>query len=190
MQVEIIKRSRLNGRDVEAGEVVELNAALAVDWFRAGRARKMSLPAKPPKVEIQLKALDVYSPEELGKLTVKNLHQLARLNGIEVSKKADKQDLIDLLIERQEDEGSEKEAGGEGDQGTTKPTEEGLLDMSMKKLLQLARLNGIKVSKKATKIGVIHLLIEAKRNEGTGEECDEEKKDPGEAEGENPASSY
>ena len=193
MQAKVIKRSRLNGRYVEPGEVIEINPALAKDWFGARLARPISLPGKTPKVEIQLKALDAYSPEELGELTRKNLLDLARINKIEVPKKISKDNLIDLFEERQEDEGSEKEAGGEGDQGTTKPKEEGLSNMSMKKLLQLARIDGIKVSRKTGRKQLIDLLMEAKTDEGVGEESNEEPErepeGPGEPEGKNPEAS-
>jgi len=51
MQVQVIKPARLNGRDVEPGEIVKLDNALAGAWLSRGLAKAAVPrgPGRPPK---------------------------------------------------------------------------------------------------------------------------------------------
>ena len=109
MQVEVTVRSRLEGRDVEPGEVVEIPDKLAERWFLDGRARRIRGPGRPAQAGVRIQSLDAISGEELGELTRKNLLELARANGIEVPKKANKQELVERLLEAKEDEEGQAE---------------------------------------------------------------------------------
>ena len=70
MLVKVTKPSRLNGADMSAGEVIELNNTLAASWIQAGRAKKVNDegkgPGRPSKQTKREKPIEtaVKKPEE------------------------------------------------------------------------------------------------------------------------------
>ena len=103
MKVELIRKARLDGKDIKPGDMVDIDNKLALAWIDKNIAR-MHVPGQ---------ARDVFS-----KMSRKELLKFAEEKGIEISKlkKAKKDDIIALL---KECENSPNEEGGEDhDEGT------------------------------------------------------------------------
>ena len=109
MKVELIKKARLDGKDIKPGDTVDIDNKLALAWIDGNIAR-MHVPGR---------VRDVFS-----KMSRKELLKLAEEKGIEVSqlKKAKKDDIIALL---KECENSLNEKRGEDhDEGTEEEEEQ------------------------------------------------------------------
>jgi hypothetical protein len=102
-QIEVIKTSRLNGKDVMPGEIVEIEDSLFSAWVKAGRARAVRKgPGRPPKVQEN-------KPIDISTMSKKKLLALAEAGGVEIEdpKKITLDELRDLIIAK----GEENDAG-------------------------------------------------------------------------------
>ena len=108
MKVELIRKARLNGKDIKPGDTVDIDNKLALAWINRNIAR----------IPVPGQARDIFS-----KMSRKELLKLAEEKGIKISKlkKAKKNDIIAVLKEH---ENSSDEGGGEDhDEGAEKEEE-------------------------------------------------------------------
>jgi len=135
MKLEVVEPSRLNGRDVQPGEVVDLEDRLAEAWLRDKRARvpgsEKKGPGRPAK---EPKQPELVPETDMEKLSRKKLLSLAQEAGLDPDecKGMSREDLI-LSIQ------VEQEAGG-GKDGDPEPDLEKLSD---EELLTLAEETGL-----------------------------------------------
>ena len=108
MKVKIIKKARLDGKDIKPGDTVDIDKKLALVWIDRNIAR----------ISVSGKIQDIFS-----KMGRKELIRLAEEKGIKMPrlKKAKKNDIIAVLKEH---ENSSDEGGGENhDEGAEKDEE-------------------------------------------------------------------
>jgi len=119
MKLEVVEPSRLNGRDIPPGEVVDLEDRLAEAWLRDKRARVPGSDKKGPgRPAKEPKQPDLVPETDMEKLSRKKLLALAEEVGLdpEECKGMSREDLI-LGIQ------VEKESGDAGDKDTEKDLE-------------------------------------------------------------------
>ena len=109
MKVQIIK-ARLNGKDLQSGEVYDIEDKLALRWIEKGNARF-------PGVKVSDSGSE---GDELSKLSKKKLLSLAKEMTVDIPKNANKEDIIALIEKSTKVETSENETSGEGDEADEK----------------------------------------------------------------------
>jgi len=109
MKVELVKKARLDGKDIKPGDTVDIDNKLALVWIDRNIAR----------IFVPGQAQDIFS-----KMSRKELLKLAEEKGIALFglKKAKKNEIIDLLKECENL--PDEEGGKDHDEGTEEEEEQ------------------------------------------------------------------
>jgi len=135
MKLEVVKPSRLNGRDVPPGEEVDLEDRLAEAWLRDKRARVPGSEKKGPgRPARETKQPELVPETDMEKLSRKKLLALAEEAGLDPDecKGMSREDLI-LSIQVEQESGDGKDEDPEPD----------LEKLSDEELLALAEETGL-----------------------------------------------
>ena len=115
MKVQIIN-ARLNGKDLESGEVYDIEDKLALRWIEKGNARF-------PEVKVSDSGSE---DDDLSKMSKKKLLSLAKEMGMDMSdlKNASKEEIVTLIEVSKKGETDEDKSNGEGDEADEKEEED------------------------------------------------------------------